>query len=140
MCNHTVNMLIPTFYQNFFKKELQGHTVCGKLGLCNYHHTLSDTDLFIQNLMNDSVPYNPPKINYDSPPLKFLFFNDIHADQKYQEGRSINCGEPLCCRTTIRMATSDSDKAKKWGSIGKCDLPGVLFMIRLLLITSWITY
>ena len=91
--------------------------------MCFNPYTINSTEKYIQDILRGQPPYNPPTINLSVPTYKFLFFNDIHADDKYQEGRSIHCDEPVCCRTTSKMGQTDSDRAKKYGSMGNCDLP-----------------
>jgi hypothetical protein len=64
-------------------------------------------------------------------PVKFLHLTDIHFDPEYQEGTSIDCGEPLCCRPESRyqpehrrtQALADMDKAGFWGEYRGCDMP-----------------
>jgi hypothetical protein len=60
-----------------------------------------------------------------------LHLTDIHFDPEYQEGTSIDCGEPLCCRPESRyqpehrrtQALADMDKAGFWGEYRGCDMP-----------------
>ena len=43
------------------------------------------TPNFIERVMLKKPPYHQPIINSSIPTYKFLFFTDVHADEKYLE-------------------------------------------------------
>eukprot|EP00947_MAST-08B_sp_MAST-8B-sp1_P002939 g2939.t1 len=58
----------------------------------------------------------------------YLHITDIHLDESYVPGASIDCGLPLCCRSDSGAAANASDAAGFWGTnkAGKdsgCDTP-----------------
>ncbi|XP_039599986.1 sphingomyelin phosphodiesterase [Polypterus senegalus] len=67
------------------------------------------------------IPPVPP--NPSAPRSRILFLTDVHWDRDYAEGSSIDCKEPLCCRSDSSPAHHHQTGAGRWGSYSKCDLP-----------------
>jgi len=83
MCDHSVNMLVPVFYHNFFHKVINGNKFCIQIGVCDSKLVIDSTDKYIDRVLSDKPIYSPSHIHYDVAPLKFLFFTDVHTDKKY---------------------------------------------------------
>lgn len=54
--------------------------------------------------------------------IKVLQLSDTHIDPQYEEGGDADCGEPLCCRKSMKKITNDR-RAGFWGDYRDCDLP-----------------
>lgn len=54
--------------------------------------------------------------------LKVLQISDIHVDKAYAPNSSVDCSDPLCCRTNETIK-NHSRLAGYWGSLGYCDTP-----------------
>ena len=57
----------------------------------------------------------------DARKSNVLQLSDFHMDLSYQIGTDVDCGMPMCCMNTTKMATDPAKAAGDWGAY-KCDL------------------
>jgi sphingomyelin phosphodiesterase len=124
VCNEYLNLYGPVIYESLVDHYLNGEYVCSISKICMQEHFIRlSADEYAKELLKDK-PLNitTPLIDTQAPTWKVLQVADLHVDYLYKEGSNAKCSEPLCCRVTDKT-TSSVDRAGKWGSVGKCDLP-----------------
>ncbi|KAI5712622.1 hypothetical protein M8J75_009930 [Diaphorina citri] len=55
--------------------------------------------------------------------ISIIQLTDIHYDPKYLAGKTAHCIAPLCCRVDQPNASSETDRATKYGHYDNCDMP-----------------
>lgn len=55
--------------------------------------------------------------------MKILHLSDLHVDLLYDEGSSVVCEHPYCCRHAFGDPGPGEEAAGHWGSLGYCDIP-----------------
>ena len=119
-CDNALHILAPPFYHNFFYKEFNPRRNCGRIGLCPWNYK-KDMDP-INKILKEKPPTVHPQINNSHSYMKFLVFNDIHADPLYMPNMEVTCVEPVCCRVG-NQHVSNGEGSWLWGTPGFCDLP-----------------
>lgn len=132
----TENLALP-MYNKIIERFLNEKVICTRLEFCIYPVIVpGDEKGFISRVLSDKPPVSRPRVRHVENPLKFVVFADVHVDHYYEEGSDIECDLPLCCRNTYKTiygrdinvtSPKNGKKAGKWGAIGHCDIPFVLF-------------
>lgn len=74
---------------------------------------------FVNNLYKERDLANPkPKDQL----IKVALISDFHTSFDYTEGKDVDCGKPLCCRSDSGVNEDPDKNAKKWGDYS-CDPP-----------------
>jgi sphingomyelin phosphodiesterase len=93
------------------------------MGLCPWNYTKEDNTEAVNRILIGKPPKEKVVFNDTIPYMKFLVFNDIHADPKYIPHKSIQCGDPVCCRDGNLDVLDGDDSSWEWGTPAHCDLP-----------------
>lgn len=111
----------------FSQRFLEPKNVCTLLQLCS-PPTASALQPSVKEPFNSK---EQPKGGKSSEiPIKtrealtgtFVHISDIHFDERYLEGASAECAQPLCCRLVDGKPESGQRAAGYWGDY-KCDVP-----------------
>jgi sphingomyelin phosphodiesterase len=124
VCNEYLNLYGPVIYDSIVDHYINGEYVCSLTRVCKDEHFIKlNADDYAKDLLKDK-PLNvtTPFIDIQAPTWKVLQVADLHVDYLYLEGSKAKCSDPLCCRITDKTISS-TERAGKWGCIGKCDLP-----------------
>ena len=116
-----------TLYLNYVKRY-NATIHCSKLGLCSEPRIVKEgLEEYQRKVLLDKPPREYPQSVTSENPMKFVVFTDVHIDPNYTQTKSTHCNSSLCCRNDSPDVHDDKDRPGKWGVVGQCDLPYVIF-------------
>ncbi|MDR3548958.1 MAG: metallophosphoesterase [Candidatus Pacebacteria bacterium] len=112
-------------------RTIDSEAVCSAIGVCISRFVPDRDKDFVSRVTKDTPaspkPNSAGRLLAPRKLLKLLTFGDVHIDFGYQENRTGVCDLPTCCRKECVWANGSAQAAGKFGSIGICDLPQVVF-------------
>jgi len=134
-CDMAENNIVKPMLKNFVERVLYAEATCARLSFCKYPILVKDSDLeYMSRVLKNKPPVERPRVSKNPKKMTFIVFADVHLDYMYKEGSIADCPYPVCCREHNGLGYEKSDlpegseRAGKWGSVAKCDLPPVFFV------------
>ena len=124
-CLGTITQQEPIINDQVRIKLIDQDYICGLyLKVCDSDWMVEDFDAWRTLILNDKpVPKEP--VPSGKATYKILQLNDIHSDDLYKEGTSIDCSSSTyCCQNSFPHPKGPLDSAGYWGSpYSLCDIP-----------------